>query len=67
MVLFLQHQYTIQKNIYQKREKLNVINISYNKMLNSFLKKTKEMLIEGKKDCLKRLVLEMVEVRGRLR
>ena len=36
-------------------------------MLNSFKKKTKEMLIEGKKDCLKRLVLEMVEVRGRLR
>ena len=36
-------------------------------MLNSFKKKTKEMLIEGKKDCPKRLILEMVEVRGRLR
>ena len=68
IVLFLQHQYTIQKNIHQKIEKLNVINMSYNYILNSLKKKTtKKLLTEGKKDCLKRLVFEMVEVRGRLR
>ena len=34
IVLFLQHHYTIQKYIYQKIDKLNVINISYNYILN---------------------------------
>ena len=64
IVLFLQHHCRIQKNIYQENETFNVINISYNYILNSLKKK---LLIERKKDYLKRLVLEMVEVSGRLK
>ena len=65
IVLFLQHHCTIQKNIYQENETFNVINISYNYILNSL--KKKKLIIERKKDYLKRLVLEMVEVSGRLK